>query len=245
MVQLGKKKVYNELVEELPFNWVAENFEYREPGFFKILMESHPGDIRAVPVSDSRNESTANFRLPPMFSVSPVVRYMQAGQPVCVICSLASALHASGDTLEAERVYSWLEESIAMPFAGGKKRKIGNKVCNDRFDHVVDKIRRRPRKYDPFRRGNLAEYKPPYHKDVILCLLVDSDGGKSHAVSLWDGWIFDSNIGYAIPFLQESLDWCCSGDDVKCEFCCFGTTIRLVLKKDTKKSQKFGKGRPN
>ena len=32
--------------------------------------------------------------------------------------------------------------------------------------------------------GKLEDYSPPYKNDVILCLLVDSIGGRSHAVSL-------------------------------------------------------------
>ena len=172
-----------------------------------------------------------------MHPLSPSMEYMQAtGEPGCVICSLSSALHASGDVQYAKTVYGWLEESITMPFAAAKKRKRGNnsskdsnnETCMDRFDHVVNRMRRKPRKYDPHVKGLLEKYEPPYHEDVILCLLGDSRGGRGHAVSLWNGWIFDSNISYAIPFCDESLNWCCSDEEGQCGFSHVAKTIRCV-----------------
>ena len=69
----------------------------------------------------------------------------------------------------------------------------------DRLDHVVDKALRKSRRYHPTKQGIMPNYQPPVNTDVILCLLVDSSGGRSHAVTLWDGWMFDSNLAYAIP----------------------------------------------
>ena len=81
------------------------------------------------------------------------------------------------------------------------------------------------------KRVHMDEYLPPYHDDVTLCLLIDSKGGRSHAVSLWNGWIFDSNLTYAIPFGKLSLDWCCADESKKGNECCFngfGMTIRCL-----------------
>ena len=39
-------------------------------------------------------------------------------------------------------------------------------------------------------------------------MLLGSDGGASHAVTVADGWIFDSNEQVALPLTQLALDYC-------------------------------------
>ena len=113
----------------------------------------------------------------------------------------------------------------------------------DRFDHVVSRMRRRPVRYDPHKRGYqpekglLEKYEAPYHKDVILCLLVDSMGGRGHAVSLWNGWIFDSSISYALPYCEESLHWCCSDGEGQCGLSYVAKTIRCAQSAHSRKTK--------
>ena len=160
---------------------------------------------------------------------------MQSNEPGCVVCSLASAFHASGDSFYADIVYSWLKESMALPLsveqAGRKRQKKRQKMEHtDRLDFVVDKALRKPRRYHPKKHGIMVNNQPPVNTDVILCLLVDSSGGRSHAITLWNGWIFDSNLAYAIPLEIKSLDWCCAdnGSRATFHFCHFAKTITFT-----------------
>ena len=51
--------------------------------------------------------------------------------------------------------------------------------------------------------------KPSFYKVIVVCLLRGSDESRDHIVSISHGWIFDSNLDFAIPLKKESLDWCC------------------------------------
>jgi hypothetical protein len=48
-----------------------------------------------------------------------------------------------------------------------------------------------------------------------LCVLKSSDNSTSHAVTVVENYIFDSNVSYALLLDQKNLDWCCS--DSYCE----------------------------
>ena len=46
-------------------------------------------------------------------------------------------------------------------------------------------------------------------KSIVIFLLRGSDHSRDHIVSISHGWIFDSNLDFALPLNKESLDWCC------------------------------------
>jgi hypothetical protein len=48
-----------------------------------------------------------------------------------------------------------------------------------------------------------------------VLVLFASDGDTSHAVSVYENWIFDSGLPKALPLCQEALNFCC-GDGVMC-----------------------------
>jgi len=58
------------------------------------------------------------------------------------------------------------------------------------------------------------------HFPVITCVK-GSDGKEDHSIAIYSGWIFDANFTHALPLCQESLNECCSSDEVKCTFVCF------------------------
>ena len=51
--------------------------------------------------------------------------------------------------------------------------------------------------------------KGTFWKSIVICLLRGSDHSRDHIVSISHGWIFDSNLDFALPLNKESLDWCC------------------------------------
>ena len=52
----------------------------------------------------------------------------------------------------------------------------------------------------------------------MLCILVGSDNGTGHAVTVCGDLIFDSNLEYALTLTQENLNWCCGADGVNVKF---------------------------
>ena len=43
---------------------------------------------------------------------------------------------------------------------------------------------------------------------ISLLVLLSSDGATSHAITITNGWIFDSNETVALPLTQVALDYC-------------------------------------
>jgi hypothetical protein len=51
---------------------------------------------------------------------------------------------------------------------------------------------------------------------LMVLIIQTSDGSHgTHAVTTWNGMIFDSNCGYALRWSRDALDWC-SGKDSSC-----------------------------
>jgi len=45
-------------------------------------------------------------------------------------------------------------------------------------------------------------------KQIVLVTLASSDGAASHAITIIDNWIFDSNEKIALPLTKDALDYC-------------------------------------
>ena len=50
---------------------------------------------------------------------------------------------------------------------------------------------------------------------IALCVLNESDGNSSHAVTIHGGYVYDANEVIAIPLCKEALDYCCSTETTK------------------------------
>ena len=53
---------------------------------------------------------------------------------------------------------------------------------------------------------------------VYSASLQSTDGGVDHAVTIFNGWIFDSNFPQALPVDKKSFDLCCSTDEIQQSF---------------------------
>ena len=45
---------------------------------------------------------------------------------------------------------------------------------------------------------------------ILVAVLQSEDGGVNHGVTIFGGYIFDSNEEQALPLCTEALDYCCS-----------------------------------
>ena len=79
--------------------------------------------------------------------------------------------------------------------------------------------------------GGIGSYTSPYPPEIYLCVIVGTDNGRNHTIALWNGWVFDSNLAYAVPYSKDSLDWCSGGGEYTCEFKKFGRTAIFQVQK--------------
>ena len=135
------------------------------------------------------------------------VNYLQGEQDTCLRDSLASALAAMGFVVEAQMVAD----------------DAGLVGCTLELVQRAQSVIQRT-----FAQSNLVFKKLQNHasavKDIadlesdwpIVLILQTSDGCHgSHAVTTWNGMIFDSNWPHPLRWSQSSLDWC-SGQHTQC-----------------------------
>ena len=48
---------------------------------------------------------------------------------------------------------------------------------------------------------------------TTVCLLLDTSHRTDHCITVCGKWIFDSNLGFALPLTKASLNYICSGND--------------------------------
>jgi hypothetical protein len=74
-------------------------------------------------------------------------------------------------------------------------------------------------------------------ENIMIVSLHGYDGKVDHAVTIVNGWIFDSNFDRALCFNKANLDLCCSSDDIRCEF--------IEINRGYRFFERQKKGKPN
>lgn len=169
--------------------WARDNFDRRPyTGFFKLLMNLEEGSSIDVPIGNC-NE------VPPDWSVpvnSPKIRFQQGSDATCSFLGLGSALSALGDDETAEQIVKSATASL----------KEGSAVVQ----FVVELLKNKSNGWTDMRR--VSDKKSLMVADatsVTLCVL-----RNNHSVTLWNGWIFDSNVSHALPLSDAKwFSWCC------------------------------------
>jgi hypothetical protein len=194
----------------LPRAWVEENFALllrRECQDIALQLKSNrnPKKYVLIPAGDVHN---AVADPPPASELLAMpVRFQQGDKDTCLRDSLASALHAFGFSRQA------VELSSNTQLAGCNLSLVGD------VSAVVRKL---------FAKENLQLVKLFSHAcsvaqihdeemswPMVLVLMTNDGCYGTHAVTLWQGQIFDANLSYALRWSQQSLDWC-SGKGSAC-----------------------------
>jgi hypothetical protein len=157
----------------------------------------------------------------------PKLAYLQNGSDTCLFCSFASALHFLHLTDKATVVASYASQFAASSpfgiFSWDGLLSVMREACpwlqpkkifGDAFDIFHD----------------LSEYP------TALCLEA-ADGGTQHAVTVVGGLIFDSNCERALPLTIQSLNYCCSSDEIEGRFARVYTGYRFQERMDSKKKK--------
>ena len=160
-----------------------------------------------VPVGDNK---PSHLHLHPHleFPGAPPVRYTQSnGKDLCVSKSLASALFPLGFTKEAEQIDCFGETILKGAVVEALDRVMKHaRMILPRWI-VIEKV---PRCFD--------WEKCLDERQILVGVMLASDGNCSHAVSIHGGFVYDANEVVALPLCQESLDYCTSTEESKTSF---------------------------
>ena len=186
-----------------------------------------------VPVGDTRKHSTLDQRLDLQTPDSPIIRYKQGNKDLCVVRSFVSALHIAGfeeEASEIDKKYMLQEGEIEMKVNALKATiaiaKITLPECFE-FKH--------------FKRGAF-DFSELRWNHIFVGVIETTDGHCSHAVTLFNGHIYDSNEEQAIKLCKGGLHYCSSDGENIAKFYCFaeGYLIRCTRsgKKNSFKTKK-------
>jgi hypothetical protein len=128
------------------------------------------------------------------------IHFHQQGKQTCVCSSFASALWAVGLQSMAHKV---AELASTMSETHSVLHQVGGFMSKTWLQPVkISPKKKRPWPY-PLLTADLQNA-------IALVVLVASDGSRSHAITVHDGLIFDSNEDFALTLCQENLDALCS-----------------------------------
>jgi hypothetical protein len=208
-LDIGASKQNRTLQEcSLPNDWVEGQFSKAFRDDCKGVDRTKRNDQRYlyIPAGDTKDVEEDP---PPIseFRQNVSVKYQQGKDNTCFRHSLASAVHAMGFIEEAKQLAD--EENIS-----------GNTI--DMLTYASQFVRA------VFKKTNLSlnkvfstacsieEVTQEDSSWPMILILQTSDGTYgSHAITMWNGMIFDSNCPMALRWSQKSLNWC-SGEDCLC-----------------------------
>ena len=145
------------------------------------------------------------------------IAFRQEHRQTCVYSSFASALWFLGFTDLALCVISYAASSQGDPFA---LRRLAKVVRDHPFWMSPKKIKNAAT-------FNLLEHDLTNELAVVVLRGIP-DRACNHAVTVFDGLIFDSNEKFAIPLTQANLDLVCSTDRKKAKFECVAAGYLFV-----------------
>ena len=188
-------KEYIKLEEE----WVKSNFDAAYLDQVKCCCRSKTPFLKIPP---GKNRSHTNR----CETGGPPIHYQQKmGERTCMVYSMASALHYCGHKDEAACIRNRAKQYVF------NKRAFVSFVINIKKEYKV--LRRWSKtKVETFNALG------PLGGGLFLTQLLGGDGKHDHCVVITDKWIFDSNFGQALARSKDSLNSCCSSDQVSSEF---------------------------
>ena len=218
---------YKEIVNYVPklwfFYWEQDLIDQNEKrGYYELRAKckAKPNEWFEIPIGHYREKP----RKCSCKKESPLIFYRQSeGENTCVFASLANALRYIEDFDATLTVVTAMKDSV-------KKM--------DRLAAAQRLLRNRTHKYSPMivsKKRKLGGECFDVFTDIssfpTVCVLEGDDGGKTHAVTLVDSWVFDSNFCHAQPLCQDTLDFCCSSIERDVKFVRVVTAVRFYTDK--------------
>ena len=163
--------------------------------WYDKVIVSAPGKFY-VPISDNFKEKTLNITLP---TDGPKIKYQQGEELLCLVYSLASALHVIGDYVMENLIYESRQDALIYT-----KRSTVFFLANLMQHGELKNEKVKGKKYEvrKMKEGTLDFDLLVTNQSLNLRIVRVS---INHGVTLWSGWIFDSNFQHALPLTKEWL----------------------------------------
>ena len=186
----------------------------------KRKCKNKPNEWRNIPVGNFRQKQNEEC----LSTSAPEIFYRQLnGENTCVFTSLANGLRYCGDLVAADFLIKNMKERLKEP---------------DRITSAMYLLRNSVHKYNPWyvlkkrkRYGRSFDIFSDISSFPTIYVLEGNDGATTHAVTVVDSWVFDSNACYAKPLTQETLDWCCSSIEREVKFYRVSEAVRFQTDK--------------
>jgi len=131
-----------------------------------------------------------------LYDLAFTVHFRQGHRPLCLPCSLASAMHYfDKSNVDAGRMIALFEEF--------REQGVGSDL--DFLVEIFLKVY--GRRYKLVRVKNFRYLNPV--ATPLTAILCGKDGHRFHAVTIWKELIFDSNFPSPLHLCKEALDVCC------------------------------------
>jgi hypothetical protein len=191
----GKRQTATEVLKE---EWVRANFS----GAFLNTLKARSDKYLWIPVGTARPNSIYPYKYNLDY---PKIVFQQEDRETCVTSSFASCLHYMGMKTFA----SWVEDfgcKYIEDFTNDQSRLIqqlaesissAGDASRFRLEWQLKKLN--PQEFDVF----IANKSNP-----MLLRLCCSDGSVGHAITVYQGMIFDSNLKYAVDLNKQNLEYC-------------------------------------
>jgi hypothetical protein len=183
----------------------AEIIELFGERYVNAVKTSNSGFVD-VPVGDYKISQLHHY--PELYHRdAPGLRFTQSeGQDLCVSKAFASTLFHLGFKESAFAVDQFGLDSLA----GG---------AVDALDLVMAVGKKTLPKWIITKKMPTGFHWMDLQRDqILLAVLVGSDGSNSHSVCMHGRWIFDANETIAIPLSQKGLNYCTSNPERACRF---------------------------
>jgi hypothetical protein len=188
-------------ITTLDKKWVAANFR---PNFL-ISLQENTDKYLWIPVGTARPDCVYPYEYNKDY---PRIMFRQEDRETCVTSSFASCLHYMNMSAFAV----WVEEfgrNFIEDNSNNQSRfmqQLANSICTNinaqHFRSYWQLKKIVPVDFDVF---SIARRSNP-----MLLQLCCSNGSVGHAITVYEGKIFDSNLEYAVDLTSTNLDFCCA-----------------------------------
>jgi hypothetical protein len=188
--------------EPVPADWVTENMD----AAFVKTMKARADDTKFlwIPVGKARPGLVYPYRYN---KKNPPIKFQQGKRDTCASSSFASCLNVIGLEDTATWVNAWGRAFLGNPLNDQSStlqrlihdlQKSGHQDFNKKWQ--VQKL-----KCKTFDIWDLDEKRKKYPK---LIQVLGNDGWAGHAITIYDGLIFDSNLKYSVELNRINLEFC-------------------------------------
>jgi hypothetical protein len=163
-----------------------------------------------LPIGESRNENEPPG--PDLLCHDEKITYLQGELQTCLFDSVASALDYKGMIKLGRLIHDIGIENAELDSKSQREVLLNYMEQSRLFDGC-------PKVYCLDRRNVKKGQRKPLdpltlsveeQRHIYVMQLLGKDGHVRHAVTLVDGFIFDTNSKYPLVLCKESLDWCCN-----------------------------------